>query len=55
MKARLQQHFDQGLGAIAGSLPKKGGAKSYEGVGGCDHKPAYRAIFNRIMTIPMVH
>lgn len=32
MKARFQQHFEQGLGAIAGSLTKKGGAKSYERV-----------------------
>lgn len=29
MKARFQQHFEQGLGAIVGSLTKKGGAKSY--------------------------
>jgi transposase len=32
IKARFQQHFEQGLGAIAGSLTKKGGAKSYERV-----------------------
>ena len=32
MKARFQQHFEQGLGAIVGSLTKKGGVKSYERV-----------------------
>jgi transposase len=29
MKARFQQHFEQGLQSIAGSLTKKGGAKGY--------------------------
>lgn len=32
MKARFQQHFEEGLGAIVGSLTKKGGVKSYEKV-----------------------
>jgi len=32
MKARFQKHFEEGLGSIAGSLTKKGGAKSYERV-----------------------
>lgn len=32
MKARFQQHFEEGLGAIVGPLTKKGGTKSYEKV-----------------------